>query len=187
MSARERRSEWLVLLGVGLVLWGGWQLLTGLFGTLPYPFSLVAKVISAMAWPLAIIALGVLLIVVARGGVRPNLKGRRLYRSRDHRMVGGILGGVAEYLGVAPIIIRIAFVALSLVISVVPAVLLYIIAMLVIPEEPTETEGSWRPTPPPAPPVPGSPTTPSRRHAACAATSRHPHRPSRRRHRPTPT
>ncbi len=39
---------------------------------------------------------------------------RRLYRSRDERMVAGVAGGLAEYFGVDPTLLRLAFVALTL-------------------------------------------------------------------------
>ena len=40
--------------------------------------------------------------------------GRRLHRSRRDRMVGGVCGGIAHYLDVDPVLIRIAVVALTL-------------------------------------------------------------------------
>jgi phage shock protein C len=58
---------------------------------------------------------------------------RRLYRSRDDKMIAGIAGGLAEYLGVDPVLVRIAFVALALAMG--SGVLLYLIAWLIIPEK----------------------------------------------------
>ena len=40
---------------------------------------------------------------------------RRLYRSRDERMVAGVAGGIAEYFNIDPTLVRLAFVALTLV------------------------------------------------------------------------
>lgn len=57
----------------------------------------------------------------------------RLYRSRSERMVGGVAGGLAIYIGVDPVIIRLAFVALAFAGAGVVA---YIIGWIVIPEEP---------------------------------------------------
>ena len=37
---------------------------------------------------------------------------KRLYKARGHRMVCGVCGGIAEYFGVDPTIVRLAFVLL---------------------------------------------------------------------------
>ena len=59
---------------------------------------------------------------------------KRLYRSTENRMFAGVCGGIAEYLDVDPTLVRLAFVALSLMGG--PGVPLYIILMLVAPEKP---------------------------------------------------
>jgi len=74
---------------------------------------------------------------------------RRLYRSRSDRMLGGVAGGLASYLQVDPALTRLAFAALVL--AAGSGLLAYIIAWIVIPEEP---EGQTAP-PAPALPVPG--------------------------------
>lgn len=59
---------------------------------------------------------------------------RRLYRSRTNRMLGGVAGGLAEYLQVDSALVRLAFAALVL--AAGAGFLGYIIAWIVIPEEP---------------------------------------------------
>lgn len=61
---------------------------------------------------------------------------RRITRSRSDRMVGGVAGGMAEYLNVDTAWIRIAWLAL-LVLG--PGLFLYIIAWIAIPEADAET------------------------------------------------
>jgi phage shock protein C len=39
---------------------------------------------------------------------------RRLYRSRDERMIAGVAGGIAHYLDIDPTLVRLAFVASTL-------------------------------------------------------------------------
>lgn len=75
---------------------------------------------------------------------------RRLYRSRSDRMLGGVAGGLASYLQVDPALTRLAFAALVL--AAGSGLLAYIIAWIVIPEEP---EGETAPAAPalPAPPA----------------------------------
>lgn len=59
---------------------------------------------------------------------------KRLYRSRTDRQLAGVCGGLGEYFGVDPTIVRLIFVVLSL--AGGPGLLLYIILALVIPEAP---------------------------------------------------
>ena len=60
---------------------------------------------------------------------------KRLYRSRDERMLAGICGGLGEYLNVDPTVIRILFVILALV-GFGGGILLYLAMWLIVPEEP---------------------------------------------------
>ena len=62
---------------------------------------------------------------------------RRVRRSRQDRVIGGVCGGLGRYLQVDPVLLRIAAVALAL--SGGLGVLAYIIAWIAIPEE-TGTE-----------------------------------------------
>ena len=59
---------------------------------------------------------------------------RRLLRSRDDRVIGGVAGGLGAYLGIDPVIVRLVFVVLAL--AGGGGILAYIIAWIVIPEAP---------------------------------------------------
>ncbi len=59
---------------------------------------------------------------------------RRLYRSQRDRMLGGVCGGLGEYLGLDPTIIRLIFILLALLGG--HGILLYLILWLVIPPAP---------------------------------------------------
>lgn len=65
------------------------------------------------------------------------MDGKKLYRSRNNRMICGVCGGLAEYFNIDPTIIRliIVFLAFS---SCGTAVLAYLISAIVIPDVPTE-------------------------------------------------
>ena len=64
-----------------------------------------------------------------------NIKVRkRLYRSRRQRSVAGVCGGIADYLGVEPFLVRLVWLMISGLGG--PGLLLYIILALIIPEEP---------------------------------------------------
>jgi len=69
-----------------------------------------------------------------RGETMPE-QTKRLYRSRQHKMLGGVCGGIAEYLGADPTIVRVAWIVLSL-FPLIPGILVYIIAWIIIPKEP---------------------------------------------------
>lgn len=59
---------------------------------------------------------------------------KRLVRSRRDRMLGGVCGGLAEYLDTDPTIIRLAF-ALSILLGGV-GILAYLVMWIVMPEAP---------------------------------------------------
>lgn len=69
---------------------------------------------------------------------------KRLYRSRKERILGGVCGGIAEYFGLDPVLVRVVAVLLILVGG--GAILAYIVAWILIPEEP----GGERPKEEPA-------------------------------------
>jgi phage shock protein C len=56
-----------------------------------------------------------------------------LRRSRTDRMIAGVCGGLGRYLGVDPVLLRVAFVILA--IAGGSGILIYIVALIVIPEE----------------------------------------------------
>lgn len=59
---------------------------------------------------------------------------KRLYRSRDNRMIAGVCAGLAEYVEIDPTIVRLLFV-LGL-FAGGATFWAYLVMMLVIPEEP---------------------------------------------------
>jgi phage shock protein PspC (stress-responsive transcriptional regulator) len=61
------------------------------------------------------------------------LMNRRLYRSRTDSVIGGVAGGVAEYLDVDPSIVRIVWAVLAIVTGGIFFVL-YIVMWIVVPE-----------------------------------------------------
>ena len=58
---------------------------------------------------------------------------RVLRRSRDDRVLAGVCGGLGHYLGVDPVLLRIAFVVLALANGI--GLIAYAVAWIVIPEE----------------------------------------------------
>ena len=58
---------------------------------------------------------------------------KKLVRS-SNKIIAGVCGGIAEYFDVDPTLIRVAYVALSLLMVGFPGVLLYIIMLLLMPQ-----------------------------------------------------
>ncbi len=58
-----------------------------------------------------------------------------LYRSRQHKMIAGVCGGLAEWLGWDPTVVRIAYVVLSIA-SLGIGTVSYVILWAVMPKEP---------------------------------------------------
>ena len=63
---------------------------------------------------------------------------KRLYRSRDNRMIGGVCAGLGEYIGMDPTVVRLIFVVGAL-LGFGSLVLVYLVMLLVIPEKPQDT------------------------------------------------
>lgn len=59
---------------------------------------------------------------------------KKLYRSKSNRVLGGVCAGLAEYLNMDPVVVRIGWIALTL-ISLGLGLLLYIIMWVVVPEK----------------------------------------------------
>jgi phage shock protein C len=60
---------------------------------------------------------------------------KRLYRSKKDRMIAGVCGGLASYIGIDPTLVRLLFVLGMF--AVGGTLLAYVVMMIVIPEEPT--------------------------------------------------
>jgi phage shock protein C len=148
MNDRNETGRTFGLIGGGaLVFFGGWVLLRT-FGIIPAWFT---ETWSRASWPIAIIVIGVIVLVAAtRGGlaVRGPLPGSRLHRSRGDKWIAGVLGGLGSYLGMDPVILRLAFVVLLLG-GWGGLVVAYIVMAIIVPLEPV-TAPAAAPTPPEA-------------------------------------
>jgi phage shock protein PspC (stress-responsive transcriptional regulator) len=57
-----------------------------------------------------------------------------LQRSPDNRMIAGVCGGLAEWLGWDPTLVRILFVLVSIFSAAFPGILIYVILWILMPE-----------------------------------------------------
>jgi len=59
---------------------------------------------------------------------------KRLYKSNDNKVIFGVCGGVGEYYNVDPVLIRLAYLMLTVFTAFAPGIIGYFIASIIIPE-----------------------------------------------------
>lgn len=59
-----------------------------------------------------------------------------LYRSRDSRVIAGVLGGLARQWGWNPTLLRILYVVVSVASAAFPGIIVYLILWVLMPNEP---------------------------------------------------
>jgi phage shock protein C len=67
----------------------------------------------------------------SRGG-----SGMALQRSRRHKMIAGVCGGIAEWLGWDPTLVRVLYVVGSILSVAFPGMLVYVVLWIVMPKAP---------------------------------------------------
>jgi phage shock protein C len=125
-----------LLVGLALVILGGILLLDSL-NLIPAFVYRLWHLFWRLFWPLTLIGLGLVMLLGLSGQAwrqRSGLhRGQPLRRSSD-RIVAGVCGGLAEYLGVDPTLVRVLWVFGTLVSLGMIGVLAYLILMIVMPE-----------------------------------------------------
>jgi phage shock protein PspC (stress-responsive transcriptional regulator) len=58
-----------------------------------------------------------------------------LRRSRSNRMIAGVVGGLADWVGIDPTLARVIYVIGSIVSAAFPGAIVYVILWAVVPEE----------------------------------------------------
>lgn len=58
-----------------------------------------------------------------------------LHRSKEHRIIAGVCGGIADWLGWSPTAVRILYVVISIASVAFPGLIAYLVLWLVMPEE----------------------------------------------------
>lgn len=61
---------------------------------------------------------------------------KQLTKSKENKTLSGVLGGIGEYYDVDPVIIRLAFLIILLCTGIVPGLIVYLIAILIVPDAP---------------------------------------------------
>lgn len=61
---------------------------------------------------------------------------KKLYLSADNKYIGGVCGGIGEYLGVDPTAVRLVSAVLTFMTGFIAGIVLYVVAMFIIPRKP---------------------------------------------------
>lgn len=61
---------------------------------------------------------------------------KKLYLSNTDRKVSGLCGGIGEYYDIDPSLIRLAWILVTIITGIVPGILAYIVAIMVVPRTP---------------------------------------------------
>jgi phage shock protein C len=70
--------------------------------------------------------------------LRRGRMAKRLFRLVEQKKLGGICAGLADYFDLDVSLVRLIFVGVALITGILPMVLFYLIAWLVIPAQPKE-------------------------------------------------
>jgi phage shock protein C len=66
----------------------------------------------------------------------------QLTRSQQNRVIGGVAGGIADYLGLNANLIRLGFILLAFASGI--GIILYLVLLFALPREGTEGEHEWQ-------------------------------------------
>lgn len=62
------------------------------------------------------------------------IENKKLFRSRNG-MIAGVCGGIAEFFGLDPTIVRLAYAIVTLLSVAFPGIIIYILCWIIIPKE----------------------------------------------------
>jgi len=66
----------------------------------------------------------------------PDLMKKKLYRNTKEKLVAGVIAGLAEYCNHDVVLFRLIFIVLLFVTGLMPGLLFYVVAWVLIPEKP---------------------------------------------------
>lgn len=59
---------------------------------------------------------------------------KRVYKSKTNKVFTGVLGGIGEHFDIDPVLLRLAWLLIVVATGVVPGVIAYIVAALIVPK-----------------------------------------------------
>lgn len=61
---------------------------------------------------------------------------KKLTRSRQQRVLAGVMGGLGEFFGVDPVLLRLGYLILTVFTGFIPGIVGYALAIVIVPEAP---------------------------------------------------
>lgn len=62
---------------------------------------------------------------------------KKLIRSKEQRVLAGVMGGLGEFFGIDPTLLRLGYVIITVFSGFIPGIIGYALAILIVPEEAT--------------------------------------------------
>jgi len=60
---------------------------------------------------------------------------KKLYKSKDNKVISGVIGGIGEYFDIDPVILRLGWLLVLVATAVIPGIIVYFIASLIVPKK----------------------------------------------------
>jgi len=64
-----------------------------------------------------------------------KMTNKKLYRSIDNSMIGGVMAGIADYFSIDVTLVRVLYVFITIFSAIFPAILVYLICWAIIPSK----------------------------------------------------
>ena len=95
-----------------------------------------------LIWPLALIALAIYVVIKGpkKDKILRKIKEKNLFRSVINRKILGVCGGLGEYFGIDPTLVRIIWLLVTLLTGVIFGIIVYIIFAFIMPEKAVQEE-----------------------------------------------
>jgi phage shock protein C len=126
------RDSWLIV-GIVLITFGLWKLAERMLSPWWPDLASVLETTADVAWPIAAVISGGIIIYAARKG-RFSTAGKRLRRSSANHDIGGVCAGIAEYFNLDATAVRFLFVMLAVMTFGIMLVV-YLILWAAIPKD----------------------------------------------------
>lgn len=60
---------------------------------------------------------------------------KKIYKSKDNKVISGVIGGVGEYFDIDPVLLRLFWLLVLVLTAFIPGIIAYIIAVLIVPQK----------------------------------------------------
>lgn len=61
---------------------------------------------------------------------------KKLYKSDTNKVLAGVIGGIGEYFEIDPTLLRLGYLLVATMTAFAPAIVAYIVAVLIVPKKP---------------------------------------------------